>query len=282
MNPILLRLPLGGASIAVGSYSTFYLLAWLLAPALGVWLAARRGMPWRRVAVAYYVALAAGVAGARLLDLFVAARFYEQDPSRILSLNFQGFSLYGGLGVACVVAIVLAQALRLPVWRLADASIPAIASGIVLMRTGCFLKGCCFGEQTDLPWGVTYPVGSPAWEYQALHGSGGLLGALSGQVSPVHPTQLYEMLAAVVLCALALLLGRLGVPDGVPFLGFAADFTIARLLIGFVRVRQEVITAPEWFYTAFYSAVIAVLVGLMVMRFLQEAAERRRALASYP
>lgn len=278
MRPILLRIPFGGEVVAVGSYGAFYALAWLLAPAYGAWLASRRGLPWRRVAVTYYASLAAGVVGARLLDLFVAADFYTEDPSRVWGLSFQGFSLYGGLLVACVAAIVLSSILRLPLWRLADSAVPAIALGIVLMRTGCFLRGCCFGHVTGLPWGVTYPVGSMAWGHQVVSGELGLVGGLAGGARPVHPTQLYEMAGAVVIAAVATwVLPRLRAPEGAPFLVFATGFTLVRLGNGFLRVRQPVITAPEWFYPAFYSAVIVVLVALLVRRLREERAGRKQA-----
>lgn len=282
MRPILVRIPFGEGAVAVGAYSAFYLLAWLIGPAVGAWFAARRGLPVRRVLVVYYGALVAGLVGARSLDLFVAGAFYAQDPSRIWSLNVQGFSLYGGLVVACVVAVVLARVLHLPVWRLADSAVPGIVTGIVLMRVGCFLRGCCFGTVTSMPWGVTYPVGSPAWVQHLQEGQTGLVAALTGSVQSVHPTQIYEMVAAVVLGAVALLLLRRQSPDGVAFLTFAAGFSAFRLANGFLRARQDVITAPEWFYPVFYVAVIAVLLALLAWRLASARTDRRKASAIYP
>lgn len=266
MRPVLLRFELGGAEIVLGSYSTFYMLAWVIAPLVAVAVAASRGLPWRRALAVYGLALVAGVTGARLFDLGIAGDFYAEDPSRVWSLNFQGFSLYGGFLIATIVAIALARALDLPLWRLADAAVPGLVVGVMLMRTGCFLRGCCFGEVTQAPWGVSFPVGSPPWAYQLLEGRTGVL-ALFGKVYPVHPTQLYEIAAAVMLGALALWLMRLpGVAEGVGFLAFALGFTLFRLGNDFLRARQPVITAPEWFYPAFYSVLAAVLFGLLTWR----------------
>jgi len=67
---------------------------------------------------------------------------------------------------------------------------------------GCFLNGCCGGSR-QLPWGVVFPPGSEAWASRSSAG----LGSLFGRVSPVHPTQLYEAIAAIVLATVALCLG---------------------------------------------------------------------------
>jgi phosphatidylglycerol:prolipoprotein diacylglycerol transferase len=266
VSPILLRFGAGDGEFVLRAYATFYTLAWVLAPLVAVWLAERRGVPRLRALAVYAPALAAGVVGARALDLFVAGRFYADDPSRATALAFQGFSLYGGLAVAAVVAIAIAVALRLPVWRLADSAVPALALGVVLMRTGCFLNGCCYGIRTELPWGVTYPVGSYAWDAQMLSGTGGLLSGFMGRVYPVHPTQLYEMAGVVLCAAVALWLQKRRVAEGAPFLAFAAGFTLVRLGNHFLRARQPVITAPEWFYPLVYAAILLVLGALLTQR----------------
>mgnify|MGYP001058510381 FL=1 len=288
MSPILLRFTLGEQAYALRAYSTFYTLAWIVAPLLAAWFAGRRGLPWRRVLGVYALALAAGIAGARALDLFVAWRYYAEDPSRIWATGFAGYSLYGGLVVATVVGIALARVWRLPVWRLADSAVPGLVAGQVLMRTGCFLNGCCYGLPTDLPWGVVYPTGSPVWQAQFTSGTGGLLAAFAGVVHPVHPTQLYEVAGAIAFGALALVVmqrrradgagearrapadGTLAIryarAHGAGFLVYALGFTLVRLGNHFLRARQAVVTAPEWFYPVFYLTLAAVIAGLLVWR----------------
>lgn len=265
MRPVLIEFALFGREWWLGSYSTFYTLAWLVAPVLAALVASRRGLPGRRVLALYVVALACGIAGARALDLVVAGAFYAQDPSRVWSPTFQGFSLYGGLVVATLIGITLARLWDLPVWRLADSAVPALVLGVVLMRTGCFLRGCCFGVETDLPWGVVFPVGSPAWELQIARGTSGILGFM-GAVEPVHPTQLYEIAAVLACGAVAWLAARRGAPEGVPFLAFAFGFTAFRWADHFLRARLDVVTAPAWFYPAFYATVLVALTVLLVAR----------------
>ena len=49
MLPVLFRFEFGGHLVTVGSYATFMTLAWIEMVAVGTLIAARRGLPWRRV-----------------------------------------------------------------------------------------------------------------------------------------------------------------------------------------------------------------------------------------
>jgi phosphatidylglycerol:prolipoprotein diacylglycerol transferase len=266
VRPDLVTFTLGTGEVTLRAYSTFYALAFVLSPLVAAWVAGRRGLPkWRSLAVCAG-ALAIGVVGGRLLDLFVAGGWYADDPSRVWRVSFSGFSLYGGLTLATLAAIALARAVRLPVWRLADSAVAGLVVGLVLMRVGCFLNGCCFGEITDVPWGVVFQPGTPAWAHQLATGAGGVLGTLLGTVKPVHPTQLYEMAGTLVCGAVAWVLARRKAPDGVPFLAFALGFTLVRFGNNFLRARVNTITAPTWFYPVVYSALAAILVAMIVWR----------------
>jgi phosphatidylglycerol:prolipoprotein diacylglycerol transferase len=281
MLPVLFRFEWGGHLVTVGSYAVFMTLAWIEMVAVGTLVAVRRGMAWRRVLVVFGGALLGGVVGARLLDVATSSGQRAGGlGSAVLSLNFQGFSLYGGLLLGALTAIVLARTLGLRVWRFADAALPGLCVGIALMRVGCFLRGCCFGEPTTLPWGVTFPTGSPAWAQQLLSGQTGVLG-MAGAVQAVHPTQLYEMAAALLLCAGALTWRRWRrLPDGSAFLAFAIGFTVFRVGNGFLRVRVAG-AAPPWFDLALYGVVIVVSAVLLGWRFADGRAPAARPQATW-
>jgi phosphatidylglycerol:prolipoprotein diacylglycerol transferase len=272
MHPILARFSIGGTEVVLRAYGTFYVLAWIVAILVATIVAWRRGSSWWRALVTFAFALAVGVAGARLLDLAVNWGYYSEDRSRIYQLGFRGFSLYGGLMLALIAGALLTRAFRQNLWRLADSTVPAMVAGIALMRTGCFLNGCCFGTVTSLPWGVTFPTGSPAWAHQILTGESGLL-SWAAKPQPVHPTQLYEIIAAVVFGGLATWLLLRGpssssgpTPAGVAFLVFALGFTLFRLADNFLRVRLPTFSLPVWFYPVLYSLVCVVLGVLIVWR----------------
>ena len=248
------------------SYATFYVLAWVVAVALGTLVAHRSGIAWPRALLTFVVALVAGIVGARLLDLAVNWGYYAADPSRIYQAAFGGFSLYGGLILGLAAGAGLARLLRLEVWRLGDSAVPALAAGIVFMRIGCFLNGCCFGKVTSLPWGVTFPYGSPAWTHQLLTNPSGILGFLA-RTQPVHPTQIYEIIAAAVLGGLATWLAVRGrLPSGAALVVFLLGFTLFRLGNNYLRATLPTFKLPGWFFPIVYLVVCAVLAALLAWR----------------
>jgi phosphatidylglycerol---prolipoprotein diacylglyceryl transferase len=98
-----------------------------------------------------------------------------------------GGVFYGGLICATVVAIVYMRRHELPGWRIADMAAPSIALGEAIGRWGCFAAGCCYGKEWHGPWAVTFTdpfardaVGTPL-------------------DVPLHPTQIYLSLNALVI-----------------------------------------------------------------------------------
>ena len=225
MHPVLVDVAVDGASVTLRSYVTFLFLAALVAIGLAGRVLVRMGVGPRPAPAGLAAAVLAGLAGARLLAVILAPSQYAADPASAFALEPSEFALYGGLAGSGAVVLWLARRWHLGVARLADGLVLPIAVGLVLLRIGCFLNGCCGGIATSLPWGVVFPPGSEAWGQQVI---GGIGGALFGRVSPVHPTQLYEAIAAIVLATVALRLGRRGAPDGVSALFFATGFLAFR------------------------------------------------------
>jgi phosphatidylglycerol:prolipoprotein diacylglycerol transferase len=269
-----LTLSIAGHEVAVSAIGFFYVLAWVVALALATVVAWRRGLPWFWAMLAYACALAAGIVGARLLDIADNWGYYAVHPGSMKAAEFRGFALYGGLILAVMVGVYAARSFRLRVWRMADSAVPALAVGIAIMRVGCYLQGCCFGTATTLSWGVTYPKWGQAWrdvlEYQLLSGETGLFDG----PKPVHPTQIYEAIVALVIGVIAvwLLLRRRKktdkprTPEGVPFLAFALLFTLFRLFNHYLRAQTGTFTMPDWFYPFLYALVFVVTVILIIWR----------------
>ena len=267
MHPILARLAIGGWELVLPAYGTCLVLAAVVAGVLAVRGAvSTAGLSGRRAVLLYTASIAAGVIGARLVDVALDRGAYAADPSLLVSTSPHGFALAGGFAGAASAAVMLARRWGSAPARLADSAVVPIVAGIVLIRIGCFLNGCCAGEVTSLPWGVTFPYGSTAWSQQVLSGEGGLL-ALAGQVQPVHPTQLYEAAGAILCAGLALLVRRRTVPPGTAALVFAAGFLAVRTLNQGIRPDPPGATLPHEALVAAY-AVAALVAGGLLARWV--------------
>lgn len=182
-----------------GPLSTYFTM-WVLAAAvcilLGAIIGRRSGFPALRSGFAVALAAVAVLVGSKVLYL-AEARFFPYDdyvPFEFRSLQ-HGFRIPGGMALLALTLPFICRALRLDWRRWGDAAIPLAALAIVFIRIGCFLNGCCFGKRSDLPWAVSFPHGSWAFWYQE---SQGWILRFAPHSLPLHPLQLYFLLAAVL------------------------------------------------------------------------------------
>lgn len=262
MYPILFELPLpDSTSLEITSYRAAYVAAVIVALAIAWMLARRDGLPARSSLVALLVTAAALPIGARLWHAVTNPMIYINEPWRLWTLQASGHALFGGILLASLSGLLATKLLRIDAWRLADAAAPALGSGIIVTRLGCFANGCCFGLPTDGPTGVTFPPGSYAHLWEIAHGFVGLFEAPLA----VHPTQLYEAVGVLACIAMWALVRTFGAPSGVPFLSFAASFAVVRALNWTVRVPPDTLAEPG-IYGPIYAATVVVCTILVITR----------------
>ena len=133
--------------------------------------------------------------GSKLLYLLQYGPGMLFASGALLEIRSGGYSLCGGLIGGCLPPFIYLHWKRLNTGAFANACAPAMALGLALTRTGCFLKGCNFGTPTDLPWGVSFPPDSEAFAKQVTQN---LIAPDAAISLPVHPTQLYEVLLGLI------------------------------------------------------------------------------------
>jgi phosphatidylglycerol:prolipoprotein diacylglycerol transferase len=125
---------------------------------------------------------------------------------------------------AVVVALWYLRRHKLPMWSVTDAFAPGIALGHVIGRMGCFFAGCCYGRPTDVPWAITFTN-----QYAAANVGTPLN-------IPLHPTQLYEAGAELIILILLLVFERRGRSfPGRTFWGYMLMYGVTRFIIEFYR-----------------------------------------------
>ena len=105
------------------------------------------------------------------------------------------------------------------------AATPALAIGQMLGRIGCFLVGDDYGRPSDLPWAVGFPRGLPPTPPGVR----------------VHPTQLYECAALLLVAWLLIRWRRQGTPDAIVVGRYLVMAGLIRFAIEFIRVNVRIV-----------------------------------------
>lgn len=172
------------------------------------------------------------IVGARLLYVISNPASFLADPIEIVKVNNGGLVAYGGMIGGFLASWYGCHKRKIPLLQWADVAAPSVVLGTGITRMGCFLFGCDFGRRSDLPWALSFPKGSPAWQ-RHLSAYGLTPDAL--QSFKVHPTQLYELLVGFFLFGLLMLLRRYRRFSGQVFLGWVLGYGTLRPLIELLR-----------------------------------------------
>ena len=141
--------------------------------------------------------------------LFFAAEHFSifaQNPASLISLNISLFDSWGGLAAAGIAGFVFGQGDKLELGTTLDMLTPLFAVLAVGLGLSHLASGAAYGKETDMPW---------AWyEWGANR----------------HPTQIYEIVAALLTLGLIWFYKGNFKPGG-NFLFFIALASGSRLII---------------------------------------------------
>ncbi len=211
-------------SFPINTYGVLLAIGLMLALFAASKLAARDGLPGERIYDLGLWTIIGGLIGSKIL------MFFTEDNVNIFSMDFlrSGGVYYGGFLGGFVALVILIRFYKLPFWKVADAFAPGVAIGQFFGRQGCFSAGCCWGKPTDLPWGLHFT--------EAGHENTGVpLFDAAGNSLHLHPTQLYESFAMLVVFAVLFYLHRHKRFDGQVLIGYMILYPIVRFTIEFFR-----------------------------------------------
>jgi phosphatidylglycerol:prolipoprotein diacylglycerol transferase len=155
--------------------------------------------------------------GAKISSILRNIDYYFINPNAIFSLH--GFGFYGGFIWAILFIYFFCKFKGINFLNFVDLGSPSLALGETIGRIGCFIRGCCYGKPTSLPWGVIYSSDKLAFKH--FYGL------------PLHPTQIYY---AILNFILFLFLLRLKSKfRGYIFLNYLIFHSVIRLIIDPLR-----------------------------------------------
>jgi phosphatidylglycerol---prolipoprotein diacylglyceryl transferase len=169
----------------------------------------------------------AGLVGARLYHLAEDPRAFLAHPLPLL-FSTMGFAWFGAFLGGFIALVLLARSYKMKILMMLDVASPAAALGYGIGRIGCLISGDGdYGIPTALPWGMSFPNG------------------LVPTTERVHPTPIYELLAALVIAHILWRIGprilRRERPDGSVFAAYLILSGLVRFLVEFIRINPPVL-----------------------------------------
>lgn len=137
--------------------------------------AGRYGVPTEALNNILYYSILGYLLGGRLLFALANLSAFSQSPLSLFSLNIDLFDPLGALLTALLVGFVYGQRLKLSLWPTLDALTPFFAFLWIGLSLSHLAAGTAFGSPTTLPWGIEL------WN------------------ATRHPTQVYELIAALLV-----------------------------------------------------------------------------------
>jgi prolipoprotein diacylglyceryltransferase len=196
-----------------------------------------------------FIAAVAGLIGARLGYVLEHWSAYQNDLGAIVALNFNTLSPLAGVVTGVIAAYLYARRKGMASRKLLDALTP----GFIVFAAGLALadlaSGDAYGWPSSLPWAIE------------------LWGAAR------HPTQIYQLLAVIVIGLIVLKTNRSF--DGAWFGLFVALYSAARLLIEAFQGDSETIGGLR--IAQVWSLIVLLLMLALLRRWARSSASETSA-----
>lgn len=222
----------------------------------GVWFGltlAEKSAPRHRVEPSdvsnlVFYGLVGGIVGARLAYALQFVEVYLSDPVSLVALNPNTLAAPEGILIGSIVAVVYVYRRGLSVWPTLDALTPGLALFATALALAHLSSGDAFGSVSDLPWAIE------------------LWGARR------HPTQIYELILAILALALVVRLDRKRpAAAGQLFILWAGVAALSSLFLGAFRGDSIIVLQVLRRGQLIATAVLVATLFLFRYRTVREA-----------
>jgi len=191
----------------------------------------------------FYTIFIAGFVGGKLFYYLERPLFFMQHPEQLLHNFSGGFVFYGSFITIIPVIILFVRRHHILLLPLLD--ILAFTTLIVhsIGRLGCFFGGCCYGKPTDSVFGIAFP------QTNGIN---------------VHPTQLYEIVAIIIIGLVLLYIKKNQKFKGQIFLLYIIFYAIVRSIIELFRGDARGFIIDGSISHAQFIAFIITSTGLLI------------------
>ena len=198
--------------------------------------------------------VAAAFVGAKLHGALSPWDGFAADPLAAI-LAPGDLSFFGGMFLGSLAALGYIRWREYPLGEATDALAPLGPVLYAIFRLGCLMNGDDYGRPTDRPWGMRFPEGSPP------------------TTTPVHPTQIYEIVAMGPVFAWIWARRGRGLPSGALAWELAILMGAERFVVEFWRRGTPWLaglTPSQWL------ALLLIAVGVIGRLALRHGRSRGR------
>ncbi len=218
MYPVLFNL----GKYPVYSWGLSLALAFVVGTLYAAFTGKKKGVHPDHIIDLALIACITSIVGARLLHVLLNLRSYIDYPASILQMRDGGLSYFGGLAAGVLGGWIYVKVKKLPVGKIADIAAPAVAIGYAIVRVGCLLNGCCYGEPSGVPWAI----------------AGGHDELLR------HPAQIYSALYSLIIFGLLWMVEARKKFEGQVIWAYIGFYSVARFIVEFFRAGVRDYFAP--------------------------------------
>ena len=193
----------------------------------------------------FYLVFVAGFVGGKVFFYLQDPVYYFKHPKLMLHNFSGGFVFYGSFIFIIPVVLWYLKKHKIPVLPMLD--ILAITTLIVhsIGRLGCFFGGCCYGKPTNSFIGMVFPTTN------GTH---------------VHPSQLYEITALLIIMGIILFLKKKQHFNGQLFLTYVILYAITRSFLELFRGDKRGFIIDKYLSHSQFIGIILILITLFIYR----------------
>jgi phosphatidylglycerol:prolipoprotein diacylglycerol transferase len=203
--------------IQIKSYGLMIAIGIIVAATLFINKGKKRGFDEDSLLNLIIFAVIGGILGGKGLFIITEIKDIIKEPSILFNFGY-GFVIYGAIGGGALAMYLYCRRKKWSIIEMLDIAVPGLAVAQGFGRIGCFLAGCCYGEETTLPIGVEFPEGSLA--PAGVH---------------IHPTQIYSSIFDFLLGFLLLYYIRKEQKPGKSVGLYLIIYSVGRFLVEFLR-----------------------------------------------
>jgi phosphatidylglycerol:prolipoprotein diacylglycerol transferase len=240
MIPVLFRI----GPVPIYSFGLFLGIGFLLGSYILSLELKRKGLDPEIASTITILAVASGIAGAKILFLIEEWKTFIRNPIGE-AFTPGGLTWYGGFILGMTVISLYVRRKKIPFLKIWDGLAMGLIIAYGVSRIGCHLSGDGdYGFPTSLPWGTNYSQGTspPSRAFAifpevASHYPGGVV----PDTTPCHPTPVYEFLLGVAGFALMWNLRKRPWPDGKMFMVYLMLSCAFRFSVEFLRLNPRLL-----------------------------------------